>query len=191
MNFFPAFLQFENFEILIIGGGVVATNKLNKLLDFSEKITIISPLICDDMQKLIDKFGLRVFMRDYKIGDIQNYQIAVIAIDDIELQQKIYNEGKKYNVLCNVVDSAKISDFIFPSYIKKGDLTIAISTSGASPAFAKELKKFLGELIPNSVAGFLCQMRSYREELPKGKKRMKFLADIAKIEIKNWRKKDE
>jgi len=190
LNYFPAFLNFDNVEILIVGGGEIAKNKLEQVLNFGQRITVISPIVCFQMQLLIEKFGFRLIKRNYVVGDIKNYQIAIIAIDNITLQKKIYDEGKKHNVLCNVVDSSKHCDFIFPSYIQKGDLTIAISTSGASPAFAKELRKFLQELIPNSIVEFLNQMRIYRKELPKGKKRMKFLSEIAQKEIKNWRKKD-
>ncbi len=190
MNYFPAFLKFDNLEILIIGGGKIATNKLKHLLDFSQKITIISPHISTEMQLLIEKFNLKVWQRKYENGDIKNFQIAIIAIDNLSLQKSIYDEGKSYNVLCNAVDSRENCDFLFPSYIQKGDLTIAISTSGTSPAFAKEIRKFLQELIPNSVAGFLTQMKRYRKELPKGEKRMKFLSEIAQKEIKNWRRTD-
>ena len=76
--------------------------------------------------------------------------------------------------------------FIFPSYIKKDDLTIAVSTSGSSPAIAKYLRIYLEKIIPNSIGDFLKKMKEYRKTMPKGKKRMKFLDEKAKEYIKTW-----
>ncbi len=78
------------------------------------------------------------------------------------------------------MDSVDYCDFIFPSYIKKDDLTIAISTSGASPALAKHLRIYLSKLIPSSISAFLNEMKKLRKTLPKGKERMKMLDKKAK-----------
>jgi precorrin-2 dehydrogenase/sirohydrochlorin ferrochelatase len=84
------------------------------------------------------------------------------------------------------VDSVDYCDFIFPSYIKKDDLTIAVSTSGASPAMAKHLRQYLQNLIPESIGEFLKEMRNLRKTLPKGKERMKMLDEKAKKYIEDW-----
>jgi precorrin-2 dehydrogenase/sirohydrochlorin ferrochelatase len=85
------------------------------------------------------------------------------------------------------VDSVDYCDFIFPSYIKNGDLTIAVSTSGASPAVAKHLRRFLEHIIPSSISKFLQEMKSLRSTMPKGKERMEFLDEKAKEYFKNLR----
>jgi precorrin-2 dehydrogenase/sirohydrochlorin ferrochelatase len=89
------------------------------------------------------------------------------------------------------VDLQQYCDFIFPSYVKKGDLTIAISTGGASPAVAKQLRIYLSKLIPNSIVDFLEQMKEYRKTMPKGKERMRFLDNKAKEFIQSWRNNHE
>lgn len=88
------------------------------------------------------------------------------------------------------MDLPNCCDFIFPSYIKKGDLTIAISTSGTSPAFAKNLRIYLEKIIPNNVNEFLKKMKEYRKTMPKGKDRMKFLDKQAKEYIEKWNKNE-
>ena len=98
----------------------------------------------------------------------------------------IWYNNNRYNCLCNCVDATEYCDFIFGSTIKKDDLTIAISTSGASPALAKQLKQYLEKLIPNDIGSFLKEMKNLRETVPKGKERMKMLEEKAKNYIQKW-----
>ena len=173
-------------NILIVGGGYIASEKLGHLLDFTDKIKIIAPVFSDETIDLIDKNSLNYENRVYKTGDIKDFGVVIIAVDDLKIQEEIFNESREYRCLCNAVDSVKYCDFIFPSYIKKNDLTIAISTSGSSPAFAKYLRVFLEKLIPNNIGNFLKQMKEYRKTMKKGKERMEFLDNKAKEYIKNW-----
>ena len=144
MAYFPAFLKLDNTNILIVGGGHIANEKLMHLLDFTNNIKIIAPIISQSIKQTIDTYNLDYENRIYNKGDIGNFGIVVVAVDGIALQEEIFNECKSYpNCLCNSVDSVNYCDFIFPSYIKKDDLTIAISTSGSSPAMAKHLKNYL------------------------------------------------
>ena len=188
MSYFPAFLKLDNKKILIVGGGNVAYEKLEHLLDFTNDIFVIAPEISKEMQTLIDEKKLNSEKRVYQAGDIKEFAIVVVAVDNLDIQAEIFNESKKYNCLCNSVDSVDYCDFIFPSYIKNGDLTIAVSTSGASPAMAKHLKFYLKNIIPEGIALFLKEMKDLRKTLPKGKERMKMLDEKAKNYINNWSK---
>ncbi len=180
MAYFPAFIKLDNEKILIVGGGYIAHEKLSHLLDFTQDIVIIAKEFSDDILKKIEEKELFYEKRAYKKGDIEGFKIVIVAVDDISLQKEIFKESKKYNCLCNAVDSVDYCDFIFPSYVKKDDLTIAISTSGASPALAKHLRIYLSKLIPQSISDFLQEMKSLRKSLPKGKERMKMLDIKAK-----------
>jgi precorrin-2 dehydrogenase/sirohydrochlorin ferrochelatase len=188
MAYFPAFLKLDNKKILIVGGGNIAYEKLDHLLDFTKDINVIAQEYSSEMLQRIQEENLHYEKRSYKTEDIAEFSIVVVAVDSIALQEEIFQESKKYNCLCNAVDSVNYCDFIFPSYIKKDDLTIAISTSGTSPAMAKHLRRYLQKIIPNGVSEFLKEMKQLRKNLPKGKERMKMLDEKAKNYIESWSK---
>lgn len=180
MAYFPAFIQLENKKVLIVGGGKIALEKLEKLLDFTDDIFLIANEFSDSILEKIKEKNLQYKKDFYTLGDIKEYSVVIVAVDSIELQKAIFLESKDYNCLCNSVDSVEYCDFIFPSYIKKDDLTIAISTSGTSPAFAKHFKAYLAQRIPKGMSKFLKEMKTLRQTLPKGEKRMKMLDEKAK-----------
>ncbi len=188
MAYFPAFLKLDNKKILIVGGGNIALEKLQHLLDFTQDIVVIAQEFSDEMLAMMQTYNISYEQRAYKVGDIAIYAIVVVAVDDIALQGAIFKESKQYNCLCNAVDATEFCDFIFPSYIKKGDLTVAVSTSGSSPAMAKHLRIYLQKMIPDSIVEFLQEMKELRVTLPKGKERMKMLDAKAKKYIENWSK---
>lgn len=190
MSYFPAFIKLKDKKVLIIGGGTIAYEKLMHLLEFTSDITLLSKEYSKDISNLIAVTSLNYIQKEYMHTDIKGFDIIIAAIDDISLQKKIYIESRSYNCLCNCVDLPNCCDFIFPAYLKKGDLTVAISTSGTSPAFAKQLRIYLEKIIPNSVSGFLKSMKEYRDTLPKGEERMQFLDKKAKEYISKWRKNE-
>ena len=189
MAYFPAFIKLDNKKILIVGGGYIAQEKLEHLLDFTSDIDLISLEYSNDMLKIINDNDLKHETRSYNKGDIKEYAVVIVAVDDIPLQAEIFDESKQYNCLCNSVDSVDYCDFIFPSYIKKDDLTIAVSTSGSSPAMAKRIRMYLEDTIPDGIGKFLQEMKELRKTLPKGKERMKMLDEKAKNYIQNWSNK--
>jgi precorrin-2 dehydrogenase/sirohydrochlorin ferrochelatase len=189
MSYFPIYLNLEDKKILLVGGGSIALEKLNKLLEFTKNITIIAKEVKYDTYLLIKKYSLNYHQRGYKRGDIEQFDIVVVATNDIELQKSIFFESRKSHILVNSVDNINYCDFIFPSIIKRDNLTVTISTNGASPAFSKHFRLFLENIIPKDVDNFLDKMRSLREILPKGKERMqKFDTIVKEYFKKNFKK---
>ncbi len=178
--FFPAFLNLTNKKILIIGGGKIAADKIEKLLDFTQDITILAPALGDRTKDLIIKHDLALIQRTYQKGDIDEFFLVIVAVDDLELQKDIFQEAQNKKILVNSVDSTEYCDFIFPSYIKEKDLIIAFSTSGASPALSKYLRRAIQKLLPPDIGKFLEKLKTLRSNLPKGKKRMELLDQKAK-----------
>jgi precorrin-2 dehydrogenase/sirohydrochlorin ferrochelatase len=188
MAYFPAFIRLDNQKILIVGGGNIAYEKLERLLDFTSDIEIIAAELSEQMSQraMLEKIPYNI--RRYKKGDIAGFAIVIVAVDDIALQAEIFQESKSHNCLCNAVDSVEYCDFIFPAYVKKDDLTIAVSTSGASPALAKHLKGYLMDLIPSNISMFLDEMKALRSSRPKGKERMKMLDIKAHAYLQSWKR---
>lgn len=174
MSFFPMYMNMQNLKVLVVGGGHIATEKLEKLLDFTKEITVIASELSKDAHTLITEHCLTVNQRAYKKGDIEGFDIVIVATDTVELHKAIYKESRGSRILVNAVDNTDYCDFIFPSYIQKGDLTIAFSTGGASPAFAKQIRRHFEKAIPDSVGEFLKKMKSLRTTMPKGKERMRY-----------------
>ncbi len=174
-SYLPAFLSLKNKKVLLVGGGSIALNKLEKLLDFTKNIKIIALGIETPMQEVIELHKLDFELRAYKKGDIKKFDIVIVAVDSLDIQRNIYKESRDFRIFVNSVDSVEYCDFIFGSYIKDGDLIISISTNGASPAVSKYLKIFLKKVIPKNLNQFIKQMKKIRQDLPKGKQRMKLL----------------
>ena len=188
MSYFPAFIKLDNKKILLVGAGNIALEKLEKLLVFTKNIMVIALEFSPEMLSLLKKEKIAYEKRAYEKGDIKDMSMVIIAVDDIGLQKIIYDESQAYKCLCNSVDSVEYCDFIFPSFIKNEDLTIAVSTSGSSPAFAKHFRIYLEGLIPEGISTFLHEMKELRSSLPKGKERMKMLDEKAIEYIRGWKK---
>jgi len=173
MSYFPLYINLDEKKILVVGGGNIALEKLEKLVQFTKDITIIAKEVKYNTYTLLKEHCLTYYQRAYRVGDIEGFDIVIVATDDINLQESIYLESRGKHILVNSVDNTNFCDFIFPSFIKEGDLIISFSTSGASPAFAKAIKEHIKATIPNDVSEFLAKMKELRAKLPKGKERMK------------------
>ncbi len=183
MSYFPALLNLKNKRVLVIGGGKIASDKIGHLLDFTTDITIIAPAINETTKNYIQKHNLTYHQRAYRYGDIEGFFIVIVAVDNLSIQEAAYKECQERGALCNAVDSVDYCDFIFPSYIKEGDLIIAFSTSGTSPALSKYLRRAIQKLIPKDIKEFLKELKTLRQSLPKGKERMRLLDSKAKTYI--------
>jgi len=179
MAYFPMFMDMNNLKVLVVGGGHIAAEKLEKLLDFTTEISVIALRVEEEAQALIDVHHLTLAQRAYHKGDIEGFDIVIVATDTVELHKEIYEESRGSRILVNSVDNTEYCDFIFPSYVKKDALTIAFSTGGASPAFAKQIRQHFEKVIPDSVGAFLQKMKDLRSTMPKGKERMQYFDDLA------------
>ncbi len=184
MSFFPMFMDMQDLKVLVVGGGNIATEKLEKLVDFTKEITVIASEVSVEANTLIKEHCLVLYQRAYMEGDIQGFDIVIVATDTVDLHKAIYEESRGSRILVNSVDNTDYCDFIFPSYVKKDDLTIAFSTGGASPAFAKHIRRHFEKIIPDSVGEFLAKMKALRSTMPKGPERMKYFDEMVETYFK-------
>ncbi len=172
MAYFPMFVDLTDRKILVVGGGAIAHEKLEKLVQFTKEITVITPEMSAETHTLIGEHCLTLYNRSYRTGDIEGFDMVIVATDTLTLHRQIWEETRNTRVLVNSVDDTRYCDFIFPSFVKQDDLTVAFSTGGASPAFAKHIRRWFQDILPDEVGDFLRQMKRLRRELPKGKERM-------------------
>lgn len=172
MAYFPLFQDLTHKKIKIFGGGRVALRKAEKLLPFDPEITVIAP-------EILPEFGsmpLTLFRREYRDGDVDdNLYCVIAACNDREVNRQIYEACQKKNIPVNTVDDPALCTFLFPSLVKKGPLTVGISTSGTSPTAAIWIREQLEEILPEETEKILLWLREQRErmksELPTEKKR--------------------
>jgi len=172
------FIDMSELKVLVVGGGNIAFEKLEKLVEFTTNIKVISLEFNDNSKKLIAQYSLQREQRGYIKGDIEGYDIVIVATNTPTLHKEIYEESRGSRVLVNSVDDTQYCDFIFPSYLKRDDLTIAFSTGGASPAFAKQIRQHFEKSIPQNIGEFLKKMKSLRATMPKGRERMNYFESL-------------
>lgn len=173
--YFPMIMDIRGKSFLLVGGGVIACEKFSRIREWTNNISVVALEISDSMQKMADEGGVKIEHRAFTMSDLDTIDIVIVAVNDLGLQRDIFYEATRRKILCNAVDLAEYCHFIFPSIIRQGDLIVAISTSGASPAFAKYLRRFFEKIIPLDIGNFLTVMRDKRATMPKGKERMKLL----------------
>ncbi len=140
-NYFPISLNIENRHCIVIGGGKVAARKAQSLLTNKGKVTVISPELEDILSTLAANGSIQWTQRGYQEGDLAGAFLVIAATDDTKVQEAVFQEAEKNNLLLNVADVPKWCNFILPATVRRGDLTISISTAGKSPALAKQLRQ--------------------------------------------------
>ena len=145
MSYFPIFLEMTGRRCLVIGGGVVAERKIAGLLEVGAEVTVISPKVTEAISQWSKNNSIQLEGRCYRIGDLAGYQLVFVATDDPEVNDRVYQEGASCGVWVNAADDPAHCDFILPAVIRRGDLTVAISTGGASPAATRAIREELDD----------------------------------------------
>jgi precorrin-2 dehydrogenase / sirohydrochlorin ferrochelatase len=165
MKYYPMFVDLRGRECAVIGGGEVAARKIEALLKAGAKVTVISPELSEAVGQLEREGGLRVIRRRYERGDIERFFLAFAAAGDPQVEAEIAAEARSAGVLLNVVDRPGLCDFITPSMIERGELTIAISTGGKSPGLARKVRQEIEKIIGPEYASCLEIVAKVRQGL--------------------------
>ncbi|WP_299136487.1 bifunctional precorrin-2 dehydrogenase/sirohydrochlorin ferrochelatase [uncultured Tenacibaculum sp.] len=166
-NLYPVFLKVNELEVLIIGGGYVAEEKLTFLLKSSPdaKVTMVSPYYRKNTIKEAQKASVKmikdVYKKEYLIG-----KHMVIATTDIpEVNVEVYKDCRAENKLVNVADNPPYCDFYMGGIVTKGNVKVAISTNGKSPTTAKRLRQFFEEVMPEDINQLVENLNSFRKTI--------------------------
>ena len=152
MKYFPFFLQLDKLPCLIIGGGDVAERKIDLLIKANADITIVSIEFTNYILEVAKKNNIKCITQKYSDNILKEnkYKFVIAATNNVSLNEKIARDCDKQNIIINVVDQPEICDFIFPSILERGDITVAVSTGGASPVLARVLRTKLETMVPSN-----------------------------------------
>jgi siroheme synthase-like protein len=169
--YYPIFLNIKDKKCVVVGGGQVALRKVKMLLDGRANVFVISPNPHPEIIKLSKRKAIHLIQRDYKTGDLKEAVITLACTDVKEVNRKVADEAKKARVPVNVADDPERSTFITPSFFKRGNLTIAVSTAGVSPALARKIRTKLEKSFGKEYASLLSLIGEVRSKLKeKGRK---------------------
>ncbi|MCF8068262.1 MAG: bifunctional precorrin-2 dehydrogenase/sirohydrochlorin ferrochelatase [Desulfobacterales bacterium] len=165
MKYYPVNLDIKKRSCLVVGGGSVGTRKVRTLLECGADVTVVTAKATPALIDLADNGKITLEIRDYRPEDIENRFLVIGATDNEPLNRQIRSDADKSRMLCNIVDRPEECNFILPAIVNRGDLVIAISTSGKSPAFAKRLKKEIENTYGPEYVDFLKFMGRLRKML--------------------------
>ena len=164
---YPVFLKVSQLNILIVGGGSVALEKLSFLLKSSPnaQVEMISLAFHDDTIALAEDHKVQIRLAAYKENHLDGKHIVIATTDDVQVNKQVYTDCRARNILVNVADNPPLCDFYMGGIVTKGNIKIAISTNGKSPTMAKRLRQFFEDVIPENIDDLVQNLNTYRKTL--------------------------
>jgi len=187
MTLLPIFLNLEGRPGLLVGAGTVALEKIGTLLKTGVRLRVVAPRARAEIQELAREGTLELVPREFEPADLDGNFIVIAATDVPEVNAAVYREAVARNIPCNSVDDIPNCDFFFGSMVSRGDLQIAISTAGESPAVAQRLRREIDEQLPEDLGAWLAKLGELRREVlathERGEARRLLLHELAQRQI--------
>ena len=165
MSLFPIFLKLTGRPCIVVGAGNLAESKIDSLLTAEARVTVIAPTASQRIVELSNSGEIILHQRPYAAGDLAGTFLVVAATNNPAVNRAVFAEAEAAGILINAVDDPPFCDFYFPSVVRRGDLQIAISTAGASPALAQCLRKEIDALLPLDTGEWLAELGNLRREV--------------------------
>jgi precorrin-2 dehydrogenase/sirohydrochlorin ferrochelatase len=165
VRYYPIFLKVENRLCLVVGGGEVGARKVKTLLSCGASVALVSLELVEWLEEKIEEGVVGLVGNHYEEKHLEGCCLVIAATDDLELNRRIAKDAEKRGLLCNVVDYPQEGNFILPALIQRGALTLAVSTSGKSPALARQIREDLEHRFGEEYADFLEIMGAVRSRL--------------------------
>ncbi len=140
MRYYPICVDMAGRACLVVGGGRVAERKVSGLLESGARVTVVSPALMARLEAWANEGQIRVIRRGYETGDLAGQSLAFVATDDGEVNATVAADARAAGVLINAADDPAHCDFILPAVLRRGALTVAVSTAGASPALSRAVR---------------------------------------------------
>lgn len=187
MSLLPIFLKLDGRPGLLVGAGTVALDKIESLLKTGVRLRVVAPEARAEIRALAAEGKLAWIERAFEPADLDGQFLVIAATNDPAVNTAVYREAVARNILCNSVDDVPNCDFFFGSVVRRGDLQIAISTAGESPAFAQRLRREIDEQLPADLGPWLAELGALRREVlathPRGEARKLLLHALAERQI--------
>ncbi len=187
MSLFPIFLKLDGRPCLIVGAGNVALEKITTLLPTGAGLRVVAPRVSVAIETLAAEKKITLYRRAFEEADLVGHSLVVTATDSQEVNRTVFLASQRRGILCNSVDDPPNCDFYFASIVQRGQLQIAISTAGESPALAQRLRREIDGLLPENMAGWLTELGNLRREIlashPAGEERKALLHTLAHLPV--------
>ena len=160
---FPVMLDLTRRPCLVVGGGAVAQRKVEGLLEAGARVTVVSPALTHALLALATEARIHWRPREYARGDIEGFGLVMVATDDTRVNETVAAECRERGIWVNCADDPERCDFILPSVLRRGPITVSVSTGGRSPIMARLVREELESLVPDEVAaltGVVADVRS-------------------------------
>ena len=164
-SLFPMFVKLEGRPVLVVGAGKVGEQKIAGLLDTGARVRVVSLRATDQVRAWANEGMIHLEQRAYESTDLDATFLAIVATSIRTLNEQVYREAQARGILCNVVDVPDQCDFYYPSVVKRGDLQIAISTSGQSPSLAQRIRQQLEKQFGPSYADWVAELGDVRRQV--------------------------
>lgn len=145
--YYPIYLDIENRDVIIIGGGNVCARKAETMMKYGARVTIVSPEFTDEIEEWARDRKLAIKRKRYDASDLEGATIVIASTDDTNVNEAVAADCRSRKIPVNVVDVTPLCEFIVPAIIQSGSIQIAVSTGGKSPALGRTLKEDLQRLV--------------------------------------------
>jgi siroheme synthase-like protein len=163
--YYPAILDIAGRRALVVGAGKVGEGKIAGLMGAGAAVKVVSLTATPQVKRWADEGEIELALRPYGSSDLEGCFLVIAATEDNDTNVRVFEEAERRQMLCNVVDVTHLCNFILPSIVRRGDLAIAVSTGGASPALARRIRISIGQCYGDEYAVALELLGSLREEL--------------------------
>lgn len=164
-NLFPAFIKLEGRACLVVGAGPVGAQKIAPLLQSGARVTVVAPAAEPEVERLAATRTIRWVRRRFAPADLRGVFLVIAATSTPAVNRAVFVAARRRGILCNSVDDPPNCDFYFPAIVRRGQLQIAISTAGESPALAQRIRQELEAALPDSVAGQVREIGALRRRI--------------------------
>ncbi len=164
MSKYPIFIELKNKRVVVIGGGQVALRTAQALLESQCQLVVVAKTVCASLETLCHQSQAELILGPYNADYLGDAMLVVAATDQTPLNEQVYRDCQAHQILCNVVDQPDLCDFYVPAMVTQGSLQIAVSTNGASPAFASHVRQKLESLYTEKHGEFLDLLLWAREQ---------------------------